>query len=153
MPLFPLPRLEFEIRVILTNRFEEKSDGILDFAALPPAGEQQRQAETAERIDAGQVRAVIADLRSYQGTGQERARRLADYLHRFRECVPYDAFQEQGLPIGSGEVESAHRFIPQKRLKLPGACWRPQTLNPMLALRVLRANGWWEAFWKAKNAA
>ena len=25
------------------------------------------------------------------------------------------------LPIGSGEVESAHRYVIQKRLKLPGA--------------------------------
>jgi hypothetical protein len=28
------------------------------------------------------------------------------------------------LPIGSGEIESAHRYIAQKRLKLPGAWWR-----------------------------
>ncbi|MFT7580198.1 MAG: hypothetical protein ACI9MR_001865, partial [Myxococcota bacterium] len=23
----------------------------------------------------------------------------------------------------------------------------PRTINPMLALRVLRANGWWQDFW------
>ena len=51
-------------------------------------------------------------------------------------------------PAPSGEVEAAHRVIPQKRMKLPGAWWRPDHVNPMLALRVLRANGLWNAFWK-----
>ncbi|PSB09570.1 hypothetical protein C7B62_12795 [Pleurocapsa sp. CCALA 161] len=55
--------------------------------------------------------------------------------------------QKKGLPIGSGEVESAHRYIPQKRLKIPGATWHPNTINPMLALRVIRANEWWSDFW------
>ena len=47
------------------------------------------------------------------------------YLTRFEDAVDYDHFKELGYPIGSGEVESAHRSIPQKRLKLPGACWHP----------------------------
>ncbi len=50
--------------------------------------------------------------------------------------------------MASGEVESAHRVIPHKRLKLPGAWWHPGNVNPMLALRVLRANEWWADFWK-----
>jgi hypothetical protein len=29
-------------------------------------------------------------------------------------------------PIGSGEIESTHRYIVQQRLKLPGAWWRTQ---------------------------
>lgn len=56
-----------------------------------------------------------------------------------------------GLPIGSGEVESAHRYIPQKRLKIPGATWHPDTVNSMLALRVIRANGWWDDFWMKQS--
>ena len=106
-----------------------------------------------EQIDRGEVRGVVAQLRSYRGRGQERVTRLAGYLWRFRECVHYDAYREQGFPIGSGEVESAHRQIPQRRLKLPGACWDPESINPMLALRVLRANGWWDQFWRQRKAA
>ena len=53
-------------------------------------------------------------------------------------------------PTGSGEVESAHRYIPQKRMKIPGACWSPATINPMLALRVMRENDWWEPFWESE---
>ncbi|MDJ0590516.1 MAG: hypothetical protein QNJ72_11045 [Pleurocapsa sp. MO_226.B13] len=47
-----------------------------------------------------------------------------------------------------GEIESSHRYIPQKPLKIPGATWNPQMVNPMLALRVIRANDWWSDFWQ-----
>jgi hypothetical protein len=98
-------------------------------------------------IEKGQVKKVIKKLKIYQGKGKKRIENLADYLERFQEAVYYDKFRHLGLPIGSGEVESAHRYIPQKRLKIPGATWHPDTINPMLALRVVRANGWWSDFW------
>ena len=40
------------------------------------------------------------------------------------------------LPIGSGEIESAHRYIAQQRLKRPGASWRVKHAEYMLALRI-----------------
>lgn len=72
---------------------------------------------------------------------------MCNYLERFKDACKYRIFRYIGLPIGSGEIESAHRYIPQKRLKIPGATWHPNTINPMLALRVIRANNWWEDFW------
>lgn len=47
------------------------------------------------------------------------------------------------LPIGSGEVESAHRYVIQKRLKLAGAWWRKDNDQAMLNLRTARANRCW----------
>jgi hypothetical protein len=73
---------------------------------------------------------------------------LRAHFTRFQDSFAHDAIRTQGLPIASGEVEAAHRVIPQERMKLPGAWWRPTNVNPMLALRVLRANGFWETFWK-----
>jgi hypothetical protein len=52
-----------------------------------------------------------------------------------------------GLPIGSGEIESAHRYVLQHRLKLAGAWWKEETAADMLALRTLRANGEWNQYW------
>lgn len=52
-----------------------------------------------------------------------------------------------GLPIGSGEIESAHRYIIQKRLKIAGAWWKRDNARKMLALRTLRANGAWQKYW------
>lgn len=56
------------------------------------------------------------------------------------------------LPIGSGEIESAHRYIIQKRLKISGAWWKIENAKSMLALRVFRANDNWENYWGNKCA-
>ena len=100
------------------------------------------------RLDIGDVEALLTELRSHKARGKSRVRRLLEHFTRFQDAFGYDAIREQGLPMASGEVESAHRVIPQKRLKLPGAWWHPDMVNPMLALRVLRANDWWDDFWK-----
>ncbi len=55
----------------------------------------------------------------------------------------------EGLPIGSGEIESAHRYVAQQRLKRPGAWRRVEHEEHMLALRINRINGDWDAYWKA----
>ncbi len=103
------------------------------------------------KLTLSDVRQVIRILKRYQGQGKERITNLSEYLQRFIDAVDYDYFRAKGLPIGSGEVESAHRYIPQKRLKIPGATWHPDTVNPMLALRIIRANGWWDDFWTRAN--
>ena len=105
-----------------------------------------------DAICAGRLEQVTQDLEKDSATTpNDRVRRLIGYLTRFAQAVDYQRFTEQGYPIGSGEVESAHKAIPQKRLKLPGACWHPDSINPMVALRILRANDWWDDFWQGKR--
>ena len=98
-------------------------------------------------INRGKVQKIIKKFQNYQGTGAKEIETLANYLIRFQDSVHYQKFESLGLPIGSGEIESAHKYIPQKRLKIPGATWHPLTINPMLALRIIRANDWWSEFW------
>ena len=56
-----------------------------------------------------------------------------------------------GLPIGSGEIESAHRYIIQDRLKRAGAWWKLKNAKHMLALRVCRANQEWDSYWRCRR--
>lgn len=103
---------------------------------------------TVESIRQGGVESVMETLDMLDDvTGIHRVRRLYNYLDRFSDCVEYDNYEQRGWPIGCGEIESAHRYIPQSRLKIPGACWHINNVNPMLSLRVLKANGWWDDFW------
>jgi hypothetical protein len=103
-------------------------------------------------ISQGHVQDVLDDLMAtHTESPHPRLLQLHGYLTRFADAVDYESFHNYGYPIGSGEVESSHRSVPQKRLKLPGACWHPDSVNPMVALRVLRANGWWEAFWEERQ--
>lgn len=99
-------------------------------------------------IDQGRVSQVIATCRSAGWGGSDHLlNQLAGYLERQQDHLDYASAREQGLPIGSGAVEGGHRHVIQARLKLPGTWWHEDTVNPMLALRTLRANGRWEAFW------
>lgn len=115
----------------------------------------ERTAWVQPRLDAikrGQIQPVMEALKALNtASPHPRITQLLGYLTRFADAVDYDSFQGYGYPIGSGEVESAHKSVPQKRLKLPGACWHPDSVNPMVALRVLRANGWWEDFWTERQ--
>lgn len=55
----------------------------------------------------------------------------------------------QDLPIGSGEIESTHRHLIQKRLKISGAWWKEKNANAMLYLRTCRANKKWNLYWNS----
>jgi hypothetical protein len=70
------------------------------------------------------------------------------YILNRENCLDYKGALERDLPIGSGEIESGHRHIIQKRLKIAGAWWKPSTANHMLALRTLRANEDWDSYWQ-----
>ncbi len=51
------------------------------------------------------------------------------------------------------QIESAHRYVIQKRLKLPGAWWITDNVVSMLRLRVVRANDDWQEYWSSSVAA
>lgn len=76
------------------------------------------------------------------------ARKCYRYLMARRDQLGYKKAKLNGYPIGSGEVESAHRTIIQRRLKIPGAWWLPKTATDMLGLRCIRANQDWVAYWE-----
>jgi hypothetical protein len=75
------------------------------------------------------------------------------YISNRQNCLDYKGALEKELPIGSGEVESGHRSVIQKRMKIPGAWWREDNAENMLALRSLRANGDWQNYWDQQQAA
>ena len=70
------------------------------------------------------------------------------YINNRPKQLDYHSAQEKGLPIGSGEVESAHRYVIQKRLKIAGACWSIEQAKSMRSLRIMRANNLWNPYWK-----
>jgi len=76
--------------------------------------------------------------------------------HRYIDNRPdqfdYPKALQAGLPIGSGAIESSHRFVIQDRLKRAGAWWKLENADKMLALRTTRANGNWENYWSSPAA-
>lgn len=69
------------------------------------------------------------------------------YIRLRQEHMDYAGALAADLPIGSGEVESGHRHVPQKRLKIAGAWWLKRNAEAMLQLRTVRANRDWDKYW------
>ena len=72
------------------------------------------------------------------------------YLDQRRANLDYQGARARKLPIGSGEIESAHRHLIQKRLKLSGSWWKETNAQALITLRTARANNCWQAYW-SKN--
>jgi hypothetical protein len=73
----------------------------------------------------GAARQALVDLARYYRTNATRMR--------------YDRYRAAGLPCGSGAVESAHRHVLQKRLKLAGQHWSPARADRLAQLRAALA--------------
>jgi len=114
--------------------------------------ETQKNALKTGRVDA--VLKALAPHREALDVSDDQApvRVCHRYLDAREDQLKYREALAEGLPIGSGEIESAHRYVAQKRLKLPGAWWLVEHAEHMLALRINRLNGDWEAYWTALAA-
>ena len=114
--------------------------------------EAQKNALKTGRAEA--VLSALAPHREALDVSDEQApvRVCHRYLLSRKGQLKYREALAEGLPIGSGEIESAHRYVAQKRLKLPGAWWLVEHAEYMLALRINRLNGGWDVYWAALAA-
>ena len=85
--------------------------------------------------------------------GENPVRKCRQYIENRPGQFDYKSALEAGLPIGSGEIESGHRYVIQKRLKIAGAWWKRENAEKMLALRTLRENDQWDSYWENMIAA
>ena len=130
-------------------------------AAIYPAAEMANAwfNQQKERLKAGNCAEVFESLRAHIETGEvadseAAVRSCHRYLIRRKDQLDYPGALANNLPIGSGEIESAHRYIVQKRLKLPGSWWCAANAEYILALRLNRANRQWDNYWtQARKAA
>ena len=60
------------------------------------------------------------------------------YLDNRPDQLDYQGAIGAELPIGSGEIESAHRYVILERLDIAGAWWTVEKAEQLMTLRVLR---------------
>ena len=131
-------------------------------------GDRERSAITRQwvRHYRRQLRRGRADLvidaleRAQRGGASRRSgeaattiRRHLEYFRTNRERMRYQEYRRQKLPIGTGAVEGACKFVVQSRFKRPGSRWSREGLARMLALKLMRLNGHWESLWPHLRAA
>jgi len=122
-------------------------------AAAPPArsapGWLKRQQTYLRENRLGPTLQSLNRRMEDAGAKEQPVRAAHRYLTQRREHLDYAGALQRGLPIGSGEVESGHRHVIQKRLKLAGAWWKESNAEAMLTLRATRATGLWESYWQS----
>lgn len=72
---------------------------------------------------------------------------LHNYYKSRVDKMRYPHFRSMGYFIGSGAVESAHKYLVQSRLKQAGMKWTIDGASAIIRLRVMLYDGSWERQW------
>ena len=100
-----------------------------------PAGKvatAMRQCARAERLHGSKRAAVYAS---------------ADYLQTYARYMDYGHALQYGLPIATGVIEGACRYLVKDRMERGGARWTLKGAEAVLRLRALHASGDFEDYW------
>jgi hypothetical protein len=99
----------------------------------------------------GHVQDVLRAIECLQPRGRKAhdfLRKNLEYFRNHAHRMNYAELRTQGYFIGSGVIESACKHIVAGRLKQAGMKWSRHHVPKILALRIVRASGWWSQFWQ-----
>lgn len=88
--------------------------------------------------------AQLADLK---GDALKAVTRCLRYLRGVRHYLAYDQALVAGLPIATGVIEGACRYLVKDRMERTGARWSLVGAEAVLRLRALRASGDFDDYW------
>jgi len=122
-------------------------------AHCSPKKESSWLEEQKQRMKSSEHQKVLLELEPHlesQEAAESEApvRACYRYIKNRPDQLDYKRAMNEDLPIGSGEIESAHRYVIQERLKIAGAWWCIKNVGNMINLRVCRANNEWDDYWK-----
>lgn len=100
------------------------------------------------------VAAGMARSATLQGLDRREAvDACAAYLCKYRDLLRYDEALMAGLPIATGVIEGACRYLVRDRMDRTGARWSLHGAEAVLKLRALRTSGDWDAYWQFHGRA
>jgi hypothetical protein len=100
----------------------------------------------------GRITGLLTELQTHINSacilGDEcPAAKCYNYLVKRLKQLDYKTALAAELPIGSGQIESGHRSVIQRRMKIPGAWWTRENANNMIHLRTVVVNDRFDAYW------
>lgn len=96
---------------------------------------------------------VLQRLEPQRKAARKRLDTLLDYVRANLFRLDYGDLRNRGVSIGSGAMESLHRFGSQLRMKLSGSRWTPEVAHAMLQVRMLAISGRWKDWWATPGRA
>lgn len=106
--------------------------------------------EDISQIAAGMRRS--ATMRKLSKTRRKPVDKCANYLLKYADFMKYDQALAAGLPISTGVIEGACRYLVRDRMDITGARWSVEGAEAVLRLRALRASGDFDEYWRFHEA-
>jgi hypothetical protein len=88
-----------------------------------------------------------ATLRGLSSKQREPIDTCARYLLNHSPYLRYDRYLSQGLPIATGVIEGACRYLVKDRMEVTGARWSLAGAEAVLRLRALRSSHDFDEYW------
>lgn len=116
---------------------------------------QQWFARLRHQLRHGHEQQVLAELAAlvetepFPESARETLSNVYHYLKTHEAHIQYDQFKAAGLPIGSGLVESACKWLIQQRFKGVGMRWSEPGFDHLLHLRLAWVNQRFDSFFPA----
>jgi hypothetical protein len=111
-----------------------------------PDQRKQWVGKQEDRLFNNQLDDVLAEIETLQCQGKSLhlKRSTLTYYENNRERMNYKTYRDQGLLIGSGPMEAAHRHVIQMRMKRSGQRWTLKGAQQIANLRTAYCSGQWE---------
>lgn len=91
---------------------------------------------------------LMAKTHGLDAAAAKPVEKAAAYLVKHTRLLHYDRALADGLPIATGVIEGACRYLVQDRMGRTGARWSLAGAEAVLRLRALRASGDFDAYWQ-----
>src|SRR5579885_1913930 len=82
-----------------------------------------------------------------EGAALKPVRKCLRYLRGVRDYLVYEHALEAGLPIATGVIDGACRYLVKDRMERTGARWSLPGAEAVLRLRALRASDDFDDYW------
>jgi len=146
---------------VFRDLFADRAQGVLDFyhaaqnlwkgARSRFDGRTTRArkwfASARQLLRLGKTKEILGEMRDalnsedIPNSVKKTLKNVVFYLESHIDHISYDRYKELGLPIGSGMVESACKWLIQQRFKCVGMRWSERGFNHLLHLRLAWVNG------------
>jgi len=90
---------------------------------------------------------LMAKSHGLDATAARPVEKAASYLVKHTRLLHYDRALTDGLPIATGVIEGACRYLVQDRMGRTGARWSLTGAEAILRLRALRTSGDFDDYW------
>ena len=145
--ILPLLKTLFPGCVYILDKFHAKENGAKYALAVVRGKIKQQECieKIYEFIDMGDPKGLLNYLRPYKDRKVPAGVvDFYEYVDRLQECMYYADYEAKGFLVGSGQIESCHRYTMQDRMKRPGQQWNRENGQRILSLKARYESDNWD---------